>query len=1163
MKKIFRNIFSLFFVSLMLFSVAFFDTGKRFGNDKNSKVNDDASAFSHDSSGSYVEEILDSTDAIESRYNLSDYYPMINENQKDSDFCWIYASYKALESAFMVQRNEYYNFSEMALAYAYYADRVSDNSGAGFNVGGNFETFAECYQEYGIALESDVSNNVYSSIKNGSVQDFSYINNYSSKELNNYFSPYLLSSNNAYTKLDTQTKIGVIKRFIKKYGALFVGIEGGSNTGCFYSDNSAQNVTRDVYKFYSYNRAPYKDLDSFVALPSSHAVTVVGWNDDLVFGSDKGAFLVMNSWGFEEKSVQLFYVPYSYTYLLTYARGFIFNNYAQKISIESASDATFDDNFLNGEKDISNFFSYDDEIWVNYNVSLSSYDGLNVKVSSGNKNFNGKFTITSDNASKTVKVKLNKSAEFYGGYYSVSFYNNEALVGKRGIFVYSGTEINYLKGRTESVLDDYLLDNAFLNADSEVTINVASTRNSGGEAAYFFEFSRTPINNYNFIMLSTVAQRVENFAIKDINMRVSDIKVISSTNKALETAYSEDELKELFFAQQLKNDIGNLFRYQMGIPNGGLALDVFDDCLIQFTFSIDSVFYENCTREFVINMFVSERYNADSDDLYVINYVLDGGDNNEANPSRYPIYNPRFDGDTNADQTMTEVELSKPTKVGFVFVNWYLDETFTQLVTKLDKNLVGNITLYAKWESLNYNYFDLSLTVTEVTSYDDVTKSLADSIVYGDSIEITFNFTPVFMNSVDRNDYTVEYYFYGTEIVGGYLNALNNQIFDLNFPDLKAGRHIFTVKVKVVYGLLEVVEEHSIAVDVEKKLVVFGFSETSKVYNGQIQKPTVQMAEGFDFYAEDFEGAKKEDLFNLTCGYDSKNVASYDFYVSELYNKNYTFDVNADSSKTVFEITKRPILLEWKEYNQVYDGTNHFPEYNVLNCIDGDIVDFQLHVVQFVDGIPQLVSECKNAALYRATILIETISNPNYTASSVSDKEFEIKKSRIIVQLRNTTDRIQTRSDLRAIPDFEVVGTYHSKADLDISIATEALVATKSGTYPITARIMNDNYEAECIAATYTLTGYYNVYYLLSNGKTYTERVEEGEKPVGVTKEQLGVSKFSKISYSDDYVVTGEDLYVEVEYKDYTFIVYVGIVVAIAVVAYFVYRIKKRESRVR
>jgi len=146
MKKIFRNIFSLFFVSLMLFSVAFFDTGKRFGNDKNSKVNDDASAFSHDSSGSYVEEILDSTDAIESRYNLSDYYPMINENQKDSDFCWIYASYKALESAFMVQRNEYYNFSEMALAYAYYADRVSDNSGAGFNVGGNFETFAECYQ---------------------------------------------------------------------------------------------------------------------------------------------------------------------------------------------------------------------------------------------------------------------------------------------------------------------------------------------------------------------------------------------------------------------------------------------------------------------------------------------------------------------------------------------------------------------------------------------------------------------------------------------------------------------------------------------------------------------------------------------------------------------------------------------------------------------------------------------------------------------------------------------------------------------------------------------------------------------------------------------------------------------------------------------------------
>lgn len=1150
MKKVFRNIFSLFFVSLMLFSVAFFDFDKSSeGAEKNG--NKRASAvYTFESSGDYVTELVNSQEAIESQYNLTDFYPMINENQKDSDFCWIYSAYKSLESAFMVQKNEYYNFSETALAYSYFNDRVSENPGAGFNVGGNFETFATCYQNYGIALESDVSNRIYSDISSSTYRDYAYILDSNSKELNSYFKPYLLGVNSAFTGLASKTKIGVIKRFVKKYGAVFAGIQGG-DVGCFYSDNSAQNVTRDVYKFYSYNRASHKDEISYQILPADHAITIVGWNDDIKFGADQGAFLVMNSWGFEEKSIQLFYVPYSYTTILGYTRGFICNDETQKISINDASESTFTEDFLKDSKEIKNFFAYEDEIWVEYKVGLSSFDSLEVKITSGNKNFNGRFEITADNLAKTVKVYLKSSSEFYGGYYTISFYNNEVLVGKRGIFIYSGTEINYLKGRTESAnsLDDWFLDNAFASADNVVTINVASRRNSGGAAAYFFEFSRTPINNYNFIMLSDKAQNNASFQPKKMNMRVSEINIISSENPDISNDYTQEELKTLFFYNHLSNEMANLFRLQIGQPDN-IDLSEFDDCLIQFIISVDSIIYENCTRDFVVNMFVSGRYNADSADLYNINYVLDGGDNNIGNPSKYPIYNPKEPGDTNVDSTMTEVTLLKPTRVGFMFVNWYLDKNYTQLVTKLDNNISGNITLYAKWESLNYNYFDLSLNITEVTNYDKVPKNPADSLVYGDSIVVTFNFVPVYMGSVNRNDYVVEYYFYGTEIVGGYLSALNTQSFELNFPDLKSGNHIFTVKVKVVYGLLEVVEEHSIAVAVAKKQVVFGFSETSKVYNGKHQEPTVSMVE--DFYAEDFAGGKREDLFVLSCGGIAKDVDTYNFVVSMLNNKNYTFDAGADSSKCTLEITKKAITIEWRETERVYDGENHFPEYEVVDIVPGDTVAFQFNI-----------SECKNAGTYIVNILVDTISNNNYTASPISDCVYVIKKAKIKVVMHNTTDRIQTRSDLRNVPTFSIVGSYHSIADLQISIASEAMIATKSGTYPISCSILNENYEADVQRATYILTGYYNVYYLMSNGKTYTERVEEGEKPVGVTKEQLGVSKFSKISYSDDYVITGEDLYVEVEYKDYTFVVYTGIAAAIVGAIWVVYYFKKRESRVR
>ena len=79
----------------------------------------------------------------------------------------------------------------------------------------------------------------------------------------------------------------------------------------------------------------------------------------------------------------------------------------------------------------------------------------------------------------------------------------------------------------------------------------------------------------------------------------------------------------------------------------------------------------------------------------------------------------------------------------------------------------------------------------------------------------------------------------------------------------------------------------------------------------------------------------------------------------------------------------------------------------------------------------------------------------------------------------------------------------------------------------------------------------------------YTERVEEGKNPVGVTKEQLGVSKFSKISYSDDYLVNGSDIYVEVDYKDYSAIIYTGIIFVVGAVIIFIIYWKKRESSVR
>ena len=76
-------------------------------------------------------------------------------------------------------------------------------------------------------------------------------------------------------------------------------------------------------------------------------------------------------------------------------------------------------------------------------------------------------------------------------------------------------------------------------------------------------------------------------------------------------------------------------------------------------------------------------------DSYNIKYNLDGGVNNEANPSVF----------TTAD----EVVLAAPTKAGYDFLGWYTDEACTTPLEKIEKGTAGDVEVYAKWELAKYN----------------------------------------------------------------------------------------------------------------------------------------------------------------------------------------------------------------------------------------------------------------------------------------------------------------------------------------------------------------------------------------------------------------------------------------------------------------------------
>lgn len=75
---------------------------------------------------------------------------------------------------------------------------------------------------------------------------------------------------------------------------------------------------------------------------------------------------------------------------------------------------------------------------------------------------------------------------------------------------------------------------------------------------------------------------------------------------------------------------------------------------------------------------------------FAINYVLDGGTNSENNPNEYvPEKLPLL--------------LENPNKSGYKFVGWYDNENFTgEAITEISVGTMGDVTLYAKWNALDY-----------------------------------------------------------------------------------------------------------------------------------------------------------------------------------------------------------------------------------------------------------------------------------------------------------------------------------------------------------------------------------------------------------------------------------------------------------------------------
>ncbi len=853
-----------------------------------SQTKSETRAYNYADSNSVVTSLTNQGSMIEDSYSLLTNYPVVPENQTNSELCWIYSSMKALETSIMVQANEYYNFSDIATAYMAYKMNVK----ASLNATGRFEDFVQVALTYGLVYESEFGNEHYFDIDDNNIDYYDYVLSYADTCISDNCKPVALYSNTEYKNSNQERRLNIIKRYLKTYGGLFCGIEAG----VIYS--SGVNV---------YENDPYKETDGGMYLSGNHAVCLIGWNDDY-------GFLALNSWGVEEpKSYQTFYIPYSYVYIQETLNGFIYDNSEDDVSLTYSSANNFSTNIMDSSVLISNMFCYGEETTLTYILSDSvKFENVYVNIYKGTELVSSNFRFTYNDNTRQVTITLKDDASgFVGGTYVLKFYEDKSFVASKSLYIFTGTEVSYFKlqkNDTGSSVDSTLLMNSFVNQDNSETFYISSID------SYTLYFYLTPFNNWKNLGTSL------NYSVSNLYKYEYDGENYTKIDTGTGFTYENGILK----------DFSNC--YVIHIP----VLNEFKDSKLEFTITVNSTAYFGVSREYVVTLFASKTASTKTADAKIVHYELNGGLNSPYNVKRLPL--------ASRDSNISEFELYEPTKLGYDFIGWYTDSGFNNEIYTLNGSTSADITLYAKWSEDNTSYFLSTLALSNVYEYDGTPKSLSSDIVYGDKVKLKYNFTV--LNELSYYNFSAVYYLSvnGVQKSKAELGQLTTELeFDFDLNTLKVGTYVININtVVVVSHSLSISQTKSVRFVVTQKLISFEFDELEFVYDGLAHRPKISVEEN-GFYAEDLGENSVSDMFTVS-DVTAVNIGSYTFEILGIDNTNYA--IEGTSSCTII-VNPREITIMWNELSKTYNGDSQIPDFEVVNKVDGDSLNVKIDTSDF------------------------------------------------------------------------------------------------------------------------------------------------------------------------------------------------------------------------
>lgn len=624
---------------------------------------------------------------LPSQYSMRDEYIIYAQHQDGLGYCWDFASTMAASTTIMKATGEYYDFSELWTGISLNQCSTSHKK---IGQGGTMSYQYNAMQESGLMLESDLPYQTSYTVSNENAADYyNFYEKYSNHDLARCL---------VYDKATQFKKSAVdeIKNHIYHHGSVYMAfsfrtgfIEDG---GAYYLEPNQKNTT------------------------SSHAVSVIGWDDDYqkefyLDGAEtptvfKGAWMILNSYTEKSGIDGISYVFYNdnnvsmihgYRYERDTSRDLYFYDQIEKgyayptyVKGKYYGDYTAE-SAVTKQKNI-----FYDDVDLGYSYTIS--DGASIKgidIYLGNQKVTEQFNVRID--SEDQRFYIDKDNAAYGQYKVLVTYGNDV--------------------KSDTYLNNFFVTHGLVGEEIEFDYqNNALAYNTGLDLEYYSYI--VPDKNY-VIYTDKLSGEVAFLPTK-------------------QSVYSE------------KN---------MSIPK--LAYEIKDGKSCTTTYTIKS----NSGYELPYH-FTFEYYNDPTLQPVNVYYDLGGGVNHRQN------YGKELAG---PDQDLI---LYEPTREGYTFAGWYLDygngcdkipetdgkyyirwedihhmgENPTLHATSHYSNYYKNsntVFVYARWVEVDYYNVDLTILGEGASQiYQDIRVSEEDSVRYIFTPSSGYNLAQVEINGV-------------------------------------------------------------------------------------------------------------------------------------------------------------------------------------------------------------------------------------------------------------------------------------------------------------------------------------------------------------------------------------------------------------------------------